>query len=180
MCVETTQQTPPEEVCWPDLLPDEAMFAIFSHLHPRYSNRLRLVCSNWQRLADDNLLWYPPKTYMLAGSLLRYLMPLYARIGKSGASRDGTIYIPCRSEQGHGRRTIANAAAVRLGRVFNASCRMSVLILCVPLLVYQLLILVYNRTHIVRVSRYDTVDDIMVILEAELGILVDCAQVTYT
>jgi hypothetical protein len=51
---------------------------------------------------------------------------------------------------------------------------------CVPLLVYQLLILVYNRTHIVRVSRYDTVDDIMVILEAELGILVDCAQVTYT
>lgn len=52
--------------------------------------------------------------------------------------------------------------------------------MCVPLLVYQLLILVYNRTHIVRVSRYDTVDDIMVILEAELGILVDCAQVAYT
>jgi hypothetical protein len=49
---------------------------------------------------------------------------------------------------------------------------MPVLSLClcgVPLLVYQLLILVYNRTHIVRVSRYDTVDDIMVILEAELG-----------
>lgn len=123
VCVETTQQTPPEEVCWPDLLPDEAMFAIFSHLHPRYSNRLRLVCSNWQRLADDNLLW---KEW--SQQRWDYIHPVQER---AGAWK--TYYR-------------------------ERSC------------LYQLLILVYNRTHIVRVSRYDTVDDIMVILEAELGL----------
>ncbi len=173
--VTTAQHTAPEEVCWLDLLPDEALFAIFSHLHPRYSNRLHLVCSNWHRLVDDNLLWCPsPLPNVRASRSLLILLPLVRSIGRNGASRDGTTYTPCRSEQGHGRRTIENAAAVRLGREFRASCAgwMSVLSLClcgVPLLVYQLLILVYNRTHIVRVSRYDTVDDIMVILEAELG-----------
>ena len=57
VCKEPMRQPAPEEVCWLDALPDEAMFAIFSHLHPRYSHHLRLVCSNWRRLADDNLLW---------------------------------------------------------------------------------------------------------------------------
>lgn len=109
---KNTRRQGMETSCF-DMLPDEAIFAIFAHVHPREVCTLQVVCSRWRQLVNDNLLWCDlvacPWLYVVLAE--RFCCAVHA--GRNGASSGGTSSTQCKRGPVHGRLTSGNDHIVR-------------------------------------------------------------------